>query len=182
MKPQSWWKIVEWRIVLAAALPIWLLIGGGLYLATLEREKSPIEVGSPTPPPRLSPPTPEPTEILPSPRIVREIVEAPHPPTVEISAVPRKIETGATVPVLVERLIQKIRDIQAPPEAPPVVAIKVEPANPDEAKGIPEDCKTHGTTVHFVKSPVEAFKQAATKDKLVFVVHLAGNIEDDGFT
>ena len=51
------------------------------------------------------------------------------------------------------------------------------PADP-----VPEGCKLHGTAVHFVKSPVEAFKQAAKRDKLVFVLHLSGNIEDDGFT
>ncbi len=172
MKPRSWWKIVEWRVVLAAALPVWLVIGGGLYSATLKSEKPPLEVGTPTPPPCLPPPNLGPTEVLPPPRTVREIVEAPHLPTVEIAAAPRKIEGASTVPALLDLLVQKIRDIQAPPEAPPIVAIA----------GIPEGCKTHGTTVHFVKSPVEAFKQAATKDKLVFLVHLAGNIEDDGFT
>jgi len=33
-----------------------------------------------------------------------------------------------------------------------------------------------------VKSTLEAAKQAKAADKLVFVLHLSGNIEDPGFT
>jgi hypothetical protein len=43
-------------------------------------------------------------------------------------------------------------------------------------------CKTFETYLAFRKSPAEAFKLAKRDDKLVLMLHLAGNIEDDGFT
>lgn len=39
-----------------------------------------------------------------------------------------------------------------------------------------------GTAVDFVKNPLTAFKQAAAENKLVFMIHLSGNFEDQGFT
>lgn len=43
-------------------------------------------------------------------------------------------------------------------------------------------CKTFETYLAFRKSPAEALKLAKRDDKLVLMLHLAGNIEDDGFT
>jgi len=43
-------------------------------------------------------------------------------------------------------------------------------------------CQTHDTAVRFVKSPIEAMSRARREDKLVCVLHLSGNLEDDGFT
>jgi hypothetical protein len=39
-----------------------------------------------------------------------------------------------------------------------------------------------GTAIHFITSPVEAFKKAHDENKLVFMMHLSGNFEDKGFT
>ena len=54
----------------------------------------------------------------------------------------------------------------------------LEPENSDPDAG----CQTHGTAVKFVKSPTEAMSRARREDKLVCVLHLSGNLEDDGFT
>ncbi len=44
------------------------------------------------------------------------------------------------------------------------------------------NCDQIGTNVLFVKDPPQAFKMAFDKKKLVFVVHLSGNLEDKDFT
>jgi hypothetical protein len=44
------------------------------------------------------------------------------------------------------------------------------------------NCEQIGTNILFVKDPPEAFKRAKAEKKLVFMVHLSGNLEDKGFT
>jgi hypothetical protein len=43
-------------------------------------------------------------------------------------------------------------------------------------------CGNHGTSVHFVKTPSEAAKQALKEEKLVFVLHVSGLFENPDFT
>jgi hypothetical protein len=43
-------------------------------------------------------------------------------------------------------------------------------------------CGDYGTSVHFVKSPSEAAKQAQKEEKLVFVLHISGLFENPDFT
>jgi hypothetical protein len=43
-------------------------------------------------------------------------------------------------------------------------------------------CGKYGTSVTFLDSPTEAARQALKKRKLLFVLHVAGNFEDDKFT
>ena len=43
-------------------------------------------------------------------------------------------------------------------------------------------CETHGTTVHFHKTPSEAAKQALKDEKLVLVLHISGIFEDTSLT
>jgi hypothetical protein len=62
-------------------------------------------------------------------------------------------------------------------------AAKANPdANPWKKKPVPDGCKTFDTAVHFVKNYDEAKKRAGRQEKLVFVLHLSGNLDDDGFT
>jgi hypothetical protein len=44
------------------------------------------------------------------------------------------------------------------------------------------DCKRIETQVRFMKDPTDAFKRAKAEKKLVFVMHLSGNLEDKEFT
>jgi hypothetical protein len=43
-------------------------------------------------------------------------------------------------------------------------------------------CGDYGTSVHFVKTPSEAARQARKEEKLVFVLHLSGIFEDPTLT
>jgi len=43
-------------------------------------------------------------------------------------------------------------------------------------------CGDFGTSVHFVKTPSEAARQALKEEKLVFVLHLSGLFEDPTLT
>jgi hypothetical protein len=56
------------------------------------------------------------------------------------------------------------------------------PADPNTPPAVIGGCKTHGTRVKFVRTPAEAFQTARTGDKLVYLLHLSGNLEDEGFT
>jgi len=47
---------------------------------------------------------------------------------------------------------------------------------------LPSTCETHGTSVHFFKTPTEAAKQAQADEKLVLVLHISGIFEDTGLT
>jgi hypothetical protein len=40
----------------------------------------------------------------------------------------------------------------------------------------------YGTQVDFIDDPTEAAKLALDQKKLLFVMHIAGNFEDNGFT
>lgn len=44
------------------------------------------------------------------------------------------------------------------------------------------DCARIGTRVRFMKEPIDAFKRAADERKMVFMMHLSGNLEDKEFT
>jgi hypothetical protein len=44
------------------------------------------------------------------------------------------------------------------------------------------DCQQIGTNVKFMRDPPEAFKRAKVEKKMVFIVHLSGNLEDKEFT
>lgn len=46
----------------------------------------------------------------------------------------------------------------------------------------PPSCSTVGTQISFLHHPPDAFRQAAREQKLVLMVHLSGNFEDQGFT
>jgi hypothetical protein len=43
-------------------------------------------------------------------------------------------------------------------------------------------CEQIGTNMLFMKDPTDAFKKARAENKLVFMVHLSGNLEDKEFT
>jgi hypothetical protein len=57
----------------------------------------------------------------------------------------------------------------APSEKPPV-------------KSAPVNCQTFGTNVEFVSRPPLAARLARQDQKLLYVLHLSGNFENDRFT
>ena len=68
----------------------------------------------------------------------------------------------------------------APVPAPPPVAPKA--AKKEIDLRIFQNCEQIGTSVLFVRNPVDAFQRAKEEKKMVFMVHLSGNLEDPGFT
>jgi hypothetical protein len=46
----------------------------------------------------------------------------------------------------------------------------------------PPACKRYGTAVDFVDNPIDAAAQAVREKKLLFVLHVAGNFEEEKFT
>jgi hypothetical protein len=55
----------------------------------------------------------------------------------------------------------------------------------DQAKAVPAPrpgCENFGTFVDFVRSPQVAYKEAKEERKLVFLLHVSGNFEDDALT
>jgi hypothetical protein len=65
--------------------------------------------------------------------------------------------------------------------APPLLLPADPPPPPSPAPAAPA-CETFGTSVHFAVSPAAAEKQAAQEGKLLFLLHVSGDFEDDAFT
>jgi len=111
--------------------------------------------------------------LRPVPQTVTETASGPpvvmfaptDPPASEAAAEPESVEPGEARP-----------RPNAEPEVPPVP--DPPPADPVQ----PPRCERFGTAVDFVRSPSVAARQAAREQKLVMVLHLAGNFEDPGFT
>ncbi len=69
----------------------------------------------------------------------------------------------------------------APPAQPVVVAEPKRPKKLIDLK-VYANCANIGTDVLFVKDPPEAFRRAKAENKLVYMMHLSGNLEDKDFT
>lgn len=93
------------------------------------------------------------------------------------------------------------RDVKQAKNDDAPLALEVFPEVPVVAKGPPNDlsqvkkagradvdpdlfvnCDQIGTDVLFMKNPADAFKRARAEKKMVFMVHLSGNLEDKDFT
>jgi hypothetical protein len=66
-----------------------------------------------------------------------------------------------------------------PAAATPAAAVAEQPPRPPAPRPAVEK---FGTAVGFVGDPVRAAKFAEEDGKLLFVLHLSGHFEDDGFT
>ena len=88
-------------------------------------------------------------------------------------------------PIKVERPLAKAQlPIERDEEAPKPKAI----LPPEEFEDGPllnddiVDCAQIGTNVRFMKEPAAAFQKARAEKKMVFMVHLSGDLEDKDFT
>jgi len=183
---RSWWRLVDWRVVLAVGLPVWGTAGAvvlgpkprpataGPSPAQVRPGPARVEpngfVGPPAPPAETGPGGPLLWSNLPFAAVVPNLSPAlPAPDLVLAAAVDARVRQ--------EKDRARVAEIP-PPVVPAPQPNDVKPGPPGEIGG----CKTYGTFVAWRTSPAEAFRKAAKADKLVFVLHLAGNIEDDGFT
>lgn len=102
---------------------------------------------------------------------------------------------ATTIPVAVVSEPEKVvraepKPVPPPPPAekkpapPPRVVEKPKPPPPPAPVAAPPApvLEKHGTQVNFVCDPVEAADIAARQKKLLFVLHLSGNFEDNQFT
>jgi hypothetical protein len=62
------------------------------------------------------------------------------------------------------------------PDSTPVTKL-LDPSRPKTP-----GCQQYGTQVDFFDNPAEAIKRAKKEEKLLFVLHVAGNFEEPGFT
>jgi hypothetical protein len=97
---------------------------------------------------------------------------AEEPPPMPALPVPPALEPTPVAPVAapiselaVAAPLQQIAPIEHPPASPP-----------------PAACSNLGTQITFLSHPPDAFRQAARANKLVLMVHLSGNFEDQAFT
>jgi hypothetical protein len=72
----------------------------------------------------------------------------------------------------------------APPDPPAPRAAPEVPAvdKPAACAECQKKAGSYGTSLEFAESPTEAAKLASKQSKLMFVVHISGNFEDDKFT
>ena len=100
------------------------------------------------------------------------------------------ILAGSAFYFAIEPQTQRLDDIELLAARP---ARPVEPAQPKVAEArevlgvLPGknefvECARIGTQVRFMKEPAEAFQRARNEKKMVFMVHLSGNLEDKEFT
>ncbi len=160
VSPVPWRSPLPWREVLVAVSAVWLVLVVGVALWA----------GSSTP----------------APAPAQEIAVAAVPasaPAADVAA-PVAVELAdlaATAPEpeptpLLDRL----------PSVPASVALPVSPTPrpvPPVAPDVPKSCTARlGTPIDFVVDPPEAFRRAKAENKLVFMIHLSGNFEDQEFT
>ncbi len=99
-------------------------------------------------------------ELIPAPAVVVAVAET--------SATPAALDPDVTEPTMV------VRNPTSPGPNPLL--------NPPGANGKTSLCQQYGTKVDFYDSPALANRHAVEEQKLVFVLHVAGNFEEPGFT
>jgi hypothetical protein len=117
-------------------------------------------------------------------------VEAPPAPERQVAAKPVRVEVPPAVEPPVTAAPAPEQPVTAPPA--PEQQASAPPPNPPEvadsavlqlaAQGKGTTCQQYRTAVNFYDSPSEARKKALEEDKPVFVLHVAGNFEEPGFT
>ena len=76
-------------------------------------------------------------------------------------------------------------EITPEPPAPPVPAPPAPPLKRPRQlvdTKVYANCEDIGSDVLFVRNPIDAFKRAKAEKKILFMVHLSGNLEDPGCT
>jgi hypothetical protein len=152
--------VIDWRVVAAAGVPVWAaVIGFVAWDKTRPRPAAPAAVAAlpalvlPAP---VAPPPSEPAKQPPPPVVVVPVVMHQPAAPAPRRKVPFWLREEADEP--------RAEDAGEQVEAPA------------------DGCRTFDTAVRFVKSPTEAMGRARDEDKLVYVLHLSGNLEDEGFT
>lgn len=161
-------------MVAVAGAPLWAVVGGLVAWQKLAPQAVAVTpVLTPQPREFTQPPA---VELLPPPRAEEPV--NPFKVVATTRAEPTPVAIDPEVAELVADGLKKAfwELLAGKPEDGRAAVV------PPDKRDVPAGCKTHGTALHFVKSYDEAKRRAAKEQKLVFVLHLSGNIEDDGFT
>lgn len=171
---RSWRRVVDWRLVAVAGVPLWAVVGGLVVWQKLAPQAVAVAPVLSPQPPEFAPP--QTVELLPPPRAVEPINPFKVVATTRVEPTPMAIDPEVAE-LVADGLKKAFWELLAgrPEDARGAVVLP-------EKRDVPAGCKTYGTALHFVKSYDEAKRWAAKEQKLVFVLHLSGNIEDDGFT
>jgi hypothetical protein len=119
------------------------------------------------------------------------VVESDPLPIVEAPKLPIRgmgVARHDTVPPAIrfEPVLAEETPLLSQPEPPNLrKAQKAQPRPPlrkDIDLNVFASCEQIGTNILFMKDPTEAFRKAREEKKLVFMVHLSGNLEDKEFT
>lgn len=129
------------------------------------------------------PPAHVPAAIVAMERVIAPVAVVPAPPVVEPADLAANVPEPEPRPLL-DRLPSVPTPVAMPMPAQPETDLtpepKLEPAVPPAP---PKVCtRKLGTRIDFVAEPPEAFKRAKAENKLVFMIHLSGNFEDQEFT
>src|SRR5262249_10107736 len=176
--PRSRRSIICWPIVVGAAVGSLLLVAA---LVALIPHRRPAAFAVPTVEvnPALLAAASAPVEAPPAPQqqVAAESVrvEAPPAPEQQATVLPTT-EQHVTAPPVAEQ------QASAPPSSPPEIADSSVLKLAAAAQGKGTTCQQYGTAVNFYDSPEEARKKAQEEGKLLFVLHVAGNFEEPGFT
>ena len=101
---------------------------------------------------------------------IDDVGVAPPPPVRQI--VDRGPGPGVAKPAPMAPMAMEVPKLDGPDDGPALGLDKIDFV----------DCQQIGTQVRFMKDPADAFKRAKAEKKLVFVMHLSGNLEDKEFT
>lgn len=181
-KPEKSDRQIPWLYIAVGGSAAWVVIILVVAVLTMSQEN----VGKPEP-------------RAPKPLAVDDAIEVPlaQAPKPVIKPDIVEDEVPLLLPAPNPRLLRPEGDdrIEGPPEIdiPPVDFKRrpdVAPAVPDAPKpakkivdlNVFQNCQDIGTDVLFMRNPVEAFKRAKEEKKMVFMVHLSGNLEDPDFT
>jgi hypothetical protein len=153
---------------------------------------SPVSGDEPAPSPSISAvaksePAETPEPALPRPVLTKKHTEAPTAPAEPVVVETPATETGPPVPetpapLVVAKLETPEAESKAASPPKPEGAVATNEPSSAPAPALEVCVANLGTPIHFVADPPEAFKQAKKENKLVFILHLSGNFEDQCFT
>jgi hypothetical protein len=116
-----------------------------------------------------------------------KVVEGPEPRVIEELQIPPREYTSLRQLTNKEVVAEKIEDHLPMPRE--VVFVVVEKpveiiVQPKVEKQVKDQCDNSklATKIDFLPLPTDAFQKAKERNKIVFVMHLAGNFEDGAFT
>ena len=153
---QPFWKVIDWRLVAACGLPVWAFIFGLIVAPRAARvaQASPAETSSATS------------------AGTGGVAEAPMPREIVV-------RTGETEVVSVPVVVPVPVPGESVPVTAPVAANFQLPASELVAG---DRCKTFDTKVRFHPTLADAADEAKKGKKMLFVLHLSGDLDDPGFT